>query len=317
MMNPERLWAKSKRDDEPLRDSMLLPGHLKDVHKAAGKVLDATGDEQLRAVGLNPGSYRGRLRRCVQQAAAVHDLGKANDHFQTMVRGKRDGLVRPQGLRHEWVTVLMLQELKTWLLPFIGDETDFRIVEWAVSGHHPAAHHCSPPRLCPPGAGADIKFYVADEDFLRTLEWLKQTFSLGEIPAMNLEPRSLVGLNNVFGKLGEWERESRRIWNERFLHEAEGRFVAVVKNCLIAADVAGSALPTKVSGADSINWGWIGESFSAKPQPEDLQSIVDERLDGKEPREFQKEVANSKSAVTFVKAGCGAGKTVAAYLWAA
>jgi hypothetical protein len=37
-------------------------------------------------------------------------LGKANDHFQGMIRRTRDVRVNPQGLRHEWVTLLMLHE---------------------------------------------------------------------------------------------------------------------------------------------------------------------------------------------------------------
>ena len=49
---------------------------------AAIRVLDATADDQLRALGLDVERYRERLRRCVRLAAAVHDLGKANDHFR-------------------------------------------------------------------------------------------------------------------------------------------------------------------------------------------------------------------------------------------
>ena len=80
---------------------MFLSGHLRDVYTAAEKVLDATGDDQLLALGLSPDEYRERLRRCVLLAAAVHDLGKANDHFQGMICGNRDVRQNPQGLRHE------------------------------------------------------------------------------------------------------------------------------------------------------------------------------------------------------------------------
>src|SRR5262245_23375439 len=40
-------------------------------------------------------------------------------------------------------------------------------------------------------------------------------------------------------------------------------------------------------------------------------------LNGNTPRKFQEAAAGSQSPVTYVKAGCGTGKTVAAYLWAA
>lgn len=49
MMDSSRLWAKSKRQGEALHPSMLLSCHLADVYKAAVQLLDATGDDQLRA----------------------------------------------------------------------------------------------------------------------------------------------------------------------------------------------------------------------------------------------------------------------------
>jgi len=91
----------------------------------------------------------------------------------------------------------------------------------------------------------------------------------------------------------------------------ERKLVAAVKNCLIAADVAGSTLP-KLSD----NWDWIPNSFAAIPTVEELNTIVQHRLNRDQPRPFQTDVANSESKVTFVKAGCGTGKTLAAYMWA-
>ena len=49
----------------------------------------------------------------------------------------------------------------------------------------------------------------------------------------------------------------------------------------------------------------------------DLSDIATNRLNGSPARPFQQLVAQSDRRVTFVKAGCGSGKTVAAYLWAA
>src|ERR1051325_2038564 len=128
-MDSTRLWAKSKRDDEADVPSMFLPGHLADVYHAAEKVLDSTCVDQLKALGLHDSKFHDRLRRCVLLAAAVHDLGKANDHFQGMILGTRDVRVNPQGLRHEWVTLLMLRHLREWLQPALGDSQDFAFVE--------------------------------------------------------------------------------------------------------------------------------------------------------------------------------------------
>src|SRR5262245_28561878 len=83
----DRLLAKSRRVSEPWHDSMWLPVHLEDAYRAAGQVVDATGEDQLKALRLEPGRYLERFRRIVLLAAATHDLGKANDHFQGMIHG--------------------------------------------------------------------------------------------------------------------------------------------------------------------------------------------------------------------------------------
>ena len=153
-LDPQRLWAKGQWYGEALRPSMHLLCHLQDVTESATRIVEATADSQLSALGLNPNDYREQFRRCVLLAAAIHDIGKANDHFQGMIVGTRDVQQNPQGLRHEWVAVLLLTELRSWLLPAVGgSETDFAISEWAIAGHHPAHNHDSPRRSCPPGAG--------------------------------------------------------------------------------------------------------------------------------------------------------------------
>jgi CRISPR-associated endonuclease/helicase Cas3 len=311
-MDPSRLWAKSKRDNEVAIQSMFLPGHLTDVYHAAVRVLDATGADQLAALGLTGGEYYRRFCRCVTLAAGVHDLGKANDHFQGMIRRTpvRDG--KPQGIRHEWATVLILRMLREWLLPAVGgNEIDLAIVEWAVAGHHPAHNHESPPKLCPPGAGVSIELFVGHADFSECLQWLAKQIIHSAPPPMTNETRRLVESGNVFATLVAWSREARRIWDD--MAENQRRFVAAVKDCLIASDVAGSALPKILPGDDN-RWDWITQSFKEKPTNDEIGLIVEHRLRGCSPREFQAAVATSTADVVFVKAGCGSGKTLAAYM---
>jgi CRISPR-associated endonuclease/helicase Cas3 len=297
---------------------MRLRGHLVDVFEAAIRVLEATGDDQLRALGLDPERYRVRLRRCVLLAAAIHDLGKANNHFQDMILRLRDVRQNPQGLRHEWVSILILKELKNWLLPAVqGSELDFAIVEWAVSGHHPAHNHESPPRSCPSGAGPELTVLTGHDDLRAILDWLQGTFGLASpSPELGDATRPLVGRNSVFAELAAWAKLSLRMWEAMRQSSLEARFVAAVKGCLIAADVAGSALPKAVTN-DAAPWQWITDSFSNLPRTGDIRKIVEHRLNGSTPRDFQRAVASSQSPVTYAKAGCGTGKTVAAYLWAA
>lgn len=314
-MNPTRLWAKSKREFEKEVPSMFLPGHLQDVHTAAKKVFDATGDDQLLALGLEPVEYRERLRRCVVLAAALHDIGKANDHFQGMLCGARDVRQNPQGLRHEWVSVLMLKELREWLLPTVdGNTADFAFVEWAVAGHHPASNHASPPRSAPNGSGPQITLHQGHSDFRSSLLWLAVEFELEQPPLFVDRTLELSTLGQVFPVITKWEKKAKQLWDN--LPMGDQRLVAAVKNCLVAADIAGSALP-KVAPENQERWEWISASFLDGPKPGELQSIVDTRLKRGRAREFQSAVTNSGASVTFVKAGCGTGKTLAAYMWAA
>ena len=315
MMTAHRLLAKSWDAPMPPPPHVFLLGHLRDVHHAAGQILDCTGDDQLRALGLAPEENRDRLRRCVLFAAALHDLGKANDHFQGMIRRLRDVRTNPQGLRHEWVSLLILQRLRDWLLPAMGGyEVDFAIVEWAVSGHHPGLDHESPPRSCPAGGSVNIAIHMGCPDFAATLDWLRETFHLGTVPPVTEVTRNLVGADDVYAELAAWAKTADRIWNT--VRGKDARLVAAVKSILIAADIAGSALPKALPGDPKL-WDWIPQSFADKPEEGDLQQIADCRLNGASPRAFQSAVAASDQSVTFVKAGCGTGKTVAAYLWAA
>lgn len=319
-----RLLAKSRRNGEPFNHSMLLIGHLQDVHAAALRVLDATGEDQLRALGLEPRDYLARLRRCVLLAAAVHDIGKANDHFQGMLARQRNILQNPQGLRHEWVTILMLQSLKSWLLPAVaGSETDFAIVEWAVAGHHPAINHQSPPTNCSDKAGLEITFLLGHEDGLAILNWLSELFreaKLGTMPTPQSVTRTLAEADDVFTEITKLWRRAFRAWDGAIAASDDRKLLAAVKNCLVAADIAGSALPKVPADALRVSgerWNWIAKSFANTPEPGDLEKVCAARLGRNAPREFQLQVAASEDAVTFVKAGCGTGKTLAAYMWAA
>lgn len=317
-MDPKRLWAKSKPMHADVHPSMYLSQHLKDVHAAAERVLDATGDDQLLALGLDPGEYRERLRRCVLLAAGVHDLGKANDHFQGMLLRNEARRDKQQGLRHEWVTVLMLQHLRDWLLPAVGgSDIDLAIVEWAVAGHHPAYNHASPPKEAPSGGacGPEFTAFAGHPDFASGLRWLQSTFKLTSPPICSDTTHELSGSECVFDELSGWSRAATRLW-DKVKRTSDAKLVSAVKNSLIAADVAGSALP-KAKPRDTNRWDWIGESFADKPKSGDLQAVANFRLGKNSLREFQAAVANSNNRVTFVKAGCGSGKTLAAYLWAA
>src|SRR5262249_40896267 len=93
----------------------------------------------------------------------------------------------------------------------------------------------------------------------------------------------------------------------------ERRFVALTKALVVAADLAGSALRRTSIDVP----GWIGEALTQICQPDQIENIAMRPLGRKPLRRFQIEIAETKDRITLVKAGCGSGKTTAAYLWSA
>ena len=319
-LDPNRLWAKRWRGNGR-KESAYLPGHLKDVHEAALLVLDATAEAQLASLTLAATDWLGRFRRVVSLAAALHDLGKCNSQFQNMLR--RDDY--RQALRHEWVTWLILNDrelgLRDWLLSALdGEEDDWRILCWSIAGHHPRYDRSAPPDLA--DGPMKLSLPLDHPDVIEVLQGIGDTFHLGKPP--ELSPRAIdlgVGGSEALDELYQsyYEDENRYDEMPRDLR----RMLAAAKDCLVAADVAGSALPRDVED-DSERSHWIGAVLGTNtlPTAADYREIVAKRLkcpsDGvaHRLRPFQRDTAEKAGRVTFVRAGCGTGKTLAAYRWA-
>lgn len=317
-MIEDRLLAKSLSTIAPPEgNAHLLSMHLYDVYLAAREILIAMGSDQLAAMGISCEQQR-RFQQIVLLAAALHDLGKANDHFQDMIKGHRRTQSNPQGVRHEWISLLLIERLREWLLPAVERrEEDLAMIQWVIAGHHPSITHASPPTNAPSGSGTTVRGLLDHDDFAEILSWVARTFALADAP---LPSRTKVDFlltpPRVFEEIARWARRAERLWDERIRKSEDRRLLAAAKACLIAADVAGSALP-RVFSVGEKRCQWIRTALSTKPASGDLQKIVDFRLAGQQPRPFQRAVADSSALVTFVKAGCGTGKTLAAYLWAA
>ena len=322
-----RILAKSLPRGCTLQDApraVFLQGHLRYAHQAGNHLLDTTGRSQLGAFGLDPEAWIERFRRSVAMSCAIHDLGKANDHFQGMIQPdmfpERRG--RPQGLRHEWATLLIAQDEKVhdWLKGGVQDDRELLAALWAITGHHPAHNRPSPPREpAGRGEGAEMRLLLDQADVVESLAWLGDSLDLGNPPRLEQRVIPLVGSTSVFPEIlgshiraaGEWQRMDAG-WR---------RFVAAVKACVIAADVAGSALPRTRRGARGMGV-WIEAAFTRNPDPDEISSLITEGLTDPytgvvhELRPFQRAVGEVAGDVTFVKAGCGSGKTLAAYHWA-
>lgn len=305
-----RLLAKSTRVPDQPRRCETLPGHLADVGGVALALIDEWGERWLVSLGMEPEVWLARLRSACLRGALLHDIGKANDHFQRMVRGSP----QRQALRHEVVSGWLLArnpELMAWMFADC-EEIVQRAAVCAVVGHHLQVKDIGAldPR---PGSGAADLWVLADH---ADVGGAFQTFGTMVAAGTALPPlarqRIALAAEEPTAEVIAWYQSTQR-WFRRDASDVEKRFVAVVKAIVIAADVTGSAIPRR--GEEAAAWAVARQRHVCDAAS--LERVADERVPRGQRRSFQTAVADSDAAVTFVRAGCGSGKTVAAYLWGA
>ena len=293
-------------------------GHLQAVHAAALTIVDACGGAMLATFRL-PGTDLPRFRQIVAIAAAVHDVGKANSHFQGMLTGAADrsGYNFRQALRHEWVSLVWLQQsgVQQWIRELLPSESDLLMLECCVCGHHPGVKRPTPPANID-GAGSEMSTYFHEPRFAEISDWLQMVSGSSSKPSASELPLQFdaSSASDPIVLLARWHMRASSRFNDLSLDEQ--RLIAAAKACMVAADVAGSAL-TEQKQTPQRQAEWIRRALARLPDAGDIEELVKERLGGFPERAFQTNVAHSKSRVTLVTAGCGCGKTVAAWLWAA
>ena len=302
----KRLLAKNSQTPDAPRGAETLSGHTANVMAAAQTLLDETADTQLSAIGLPGVIWKERFCQAVLFAAFCHDLGKANDQFQNMVRQERK---QKQAIRHEALSFLIIQEtpLKEWLSTALKEAEDLSFLLWAVAGHH----RKFPPDEPAAGTGIRLSLLLEHADFQRTLSVGAKWLRLNDPPTLTNLTWQLIGPTSPHQLLRRARRKAAAFWAS--CNDDKRRFLAAMKACLIAADVAGSALPKE---GEKIS-GWIRKVLGQKPTSDQLQKIVDERLQGMPLRPFQEALGKTTTRVVLAQAGCGSGKTLAAYVWAA
>ncbi len=306
MLRP--LLAKTPSKSGAPEGAATLQGHTALVLAAAEELLLHRGQASLHAAGL-PLALAERLRQIVLLGAAVHDLGKCSDHFQAMIRKERR---EPQLLRHEALCLWLCwpgQPLAPWLRQAVRDEEDLCLALVCAAAHHRKFRSGA---LAPEdeGAGASLTLLIQHPDFHQTLKRLAATLNLPPPPVFSSAltvARSRK--NSPEAQLDQWQEDfERRVPRGA----SEARLLSVAKALVLAADVAGSALPR---GGQKP--AWIGAELTRRASAEQLRSVVERRLEGRPLRPFQEAVARSQAPLTLVRAGCGSGKTAAAYAWAA
>ena len=244
------------------------------------------------------------------RAAYLHDVGKANEQFQNLVAGRTR---LPQALRHEVISLFLAlswEPLRGLRNSTKGEDDVVFASLFSASGHHLKLESLdlSPRR----GSGESrLTIYTGHPDVVSLLEQGASRFGLPvSTSSSSLKDMRIDLVADPMRDVEAWLHESA-LWWQRAGGETR-RFVALVKALVIGADLVASA-----AVRDTEIQGWASSALGKVCQRTELVHVAESALDGKPLRPFQERVKNSPARVTFVHAGCGTGKTVAAYLWAA
>ncbi|MEM8641358.1 MAG: CRISPR-associated helicase Cas3' [Cyanobacteria bacterium P01_G01_bin.54] len=318
-LKPDRLLAKSV--EGRWKGSYSLVGHTADVVRAVTTLVDAKiseqetlGDRILQQFDL-PCDIN-YLRNTVRLAAYIHDWGKANSHFQGVVRQdmadaapRRNPLKTPQLVRHEILSLLIAWEFRDWLKAADGD---FMTAFVAAGGHHlklggkegKATDEVGELRPCEDDR---ITLYLRHPDFKRLIRFGKKQLNCPAKVKLAGKLKPTWWASEVKQRRESLLRQGFRDWEQD-----NPVLTAVVKALLVAGDAVGSAIPATKLRIDQ----WLKEALRCTLTEQDLDKVIEARLEGHKLRRFQIKLGDITERVGLARAGCGTGKTVGAYNWA-
>jgi CRISPR-associated endonuclease/helicase Cas3 len=235
----------------------------------------------------------------------THDLGKANSQYMSLL-GRHD-LRMVNLLRHEKVSGLLLglePNLKEWSGRLPSEEQ--RQLLACIVGHHRKAGIA---RDSPP-----MTVWINHSDWMAQLNAMAAELGL-EPPRSNSRP-IVLDADEAPELLDEMEYSLERSFSRTT--PAELSLSAALRATSICADVIGSAWPEE-KRMDEMNDYVRAALREHVLRKEDIEHLLSVWRGGMEhsflPRSFQLETAKSRSNVTLLEAGCGSGKSVAAYMW--
>lgn len=313
-LKPDRLLAKSV--EGPWSGSYSLVGHTADVVKAVTLLIDHLGDRLNQQFALN--GNLDEFKKTARLAAYFHDWGKANHHFQGVVRQKmpdahpkRNPRVHPQLVRHEIFSMFLVWEFREWLQQADGDFLTALVV---AGGHHlklggkggAKNNDFGEIRW---GCGDDqMNFYCHHRHFRGLLRFGVRHFGCPAKLKLSHSPK-------LHWSLADLKAQQSAILQEALLDwQPNPVSVALLKAILVAGDSIGSAIAGGNVQPIQIE-DWLNEALNCTLNEEDLDRIIEQGLDGHTAREFQSKLADAPE-IAIAQGGCGTGKTLGAYFWA-
>jgi len=230
------LLAKSAADPLHPHHPETLVGHTESVIEAALALFGCLKRElgALLGGGLSPDIFRDALLF----AALIHDLGKANDHFQKMIRALNKRAMR-QGIRHETLGFVIAAHYLRPHIEAFNESVDGpswfpASVLFAAAGHHLKF----PDPVKDRKGGAEVTFLGAHPDVQRLFQLAENYIGRDIQPELENKTYSLL----MFGGVHE-EVQSHIRGMDHDLPNLAKKFIALLKSTLMCADIAGSALP--------------------------------------------------------------------------
>lgn len=305
------LLAKSRTHGE-----LTLKQHLLDTEQAAMELFrpgTRWGQRWFEFFRLGPADASFLLE--LRVACLFHDIGKANEDFQ---RAVTNGGHQQQLLRHEHLSALVMcrPEVRSWLQ---RGGVDPDVCTAAVLSHHLKASEDGEDRWCDGrGVANGLTLRFDDQEVRAILDRLATL--LGSPPPPLDSGRLPFPLAGAWAAALQAGKKAARDLRRRLEKDPRRRRLVAVKVGLITADSVASGL---FRVGDSIST-WVEQVAHAAPvHASDVErDVIEARLRhigggtsrGLHP--FQAKAARIGKRGLLL-AACGAGKTLAAWAWAA
>lgn len=315
---PDILLAKSRFANGSI---LTLEKHLLDTEKAAEHIfhLDGRwGKNWCRFFKIDGDAAQQNFLLHLRIAALFHDIGKANEDFYQAVSAT--GFFA-QTLRHEHLSALILhlKDLRQWLA--LNPALDLAVITAAVLSHHLKASEGGERKWAQPQVHRNkynLRLYLEHPEVKTTLSRIAELANLPPAPPL---PILSWGNNDLWNSAYKDGKKAADFFGLE-LNEDKDRLALLlaVKAGLIVSDAAASGLVRENHSIEK----WI-EEVVYKPAVT-FDNINDKIINARikqisKTKPFAFHTFQDKAATlgsrALLLAACGAGKTMAAWKWAA